>query len=414
MARNYRTLQEIMALPPQQRFSQFQEVGIDCVKIDGNEIRDYKAYRFIWEKTYVQSPERSTGGSLGALNSSATYLVGHLYLDFSLMSIEEYRLIMDLHYSKNEFIVECRDIINKKPIKIKMYFATEEVAKLFTLANTLFGGDENNVMLLGVQDYTVELIGTNNDLDLISVMYYPNYESIETNQTPYPTFEAEDDVYMGEEIMVGSNSTYPDNPPNGYKFKHWIDDNGIVYSNGSYITVNSPLNLYAVWEISNTATLTFDYGLSSIYIENGTEKTNKEVQYNQAIGELPLLENSPAVTFDDTTNFPYHSPTWRKSPSDKSEQVTSSTPYWSTRNSTIYAVYSTYKYSISFVTNIPEITLPTIFANYNTNIALPNLIRTGYTFDGWYRNSNFTGNKIVWTTMPPFSVTLYAKWTENK
>ena len=42
----------------------------------------------------------------------------------------------------------------------KFNFSTEEMPKLWTIVDAL-NGDENAIMLLGVQDYTVEMIGTN-------------------------------------------------------------------------------------------------------------------------------------------------------------------------------------------------------------------------------------------------------------
>jgi hypothetical protein len=41
----------------------------------------------------------------------------------------------------------------------EMYFTTEEMPKLWTIVSALNG--ENCVELLGVQDYTVEMVGTN-------------------------------------------------------------------------------------------------------------------------------------------------------------------------------------------------------------------------------------------------------------
>ena len=70
---------------------EYEAVDISKVKIDEITLTNYKAYSFIWEKTFVKSPERSSDGSLGNLNSYATFLTPHLILDFSVMSIEDYR-----------------------------------------------------------------------------------------------------------------------------------------------------------------------------------------------------------------------------------------------------------------------------------------------------------------------------------
>ena len=229
---------------------EYQAVDIAEVKIDGNRFRNYGVYSFIWEKTFIKSPERSADGSLGNLNSHATFLTPHLILDFSVMSIDDYRKIMLLHYGANEYTVECYDPIYNRHIKVKMYFGTEEMAKLYTIAqNRLLpnGQWEEWVDLVGVTDYKVELIGTNNDLDLVSVRYVYNSDITPTG-APMPD-QYEEDVYLGEEIVVGSNSTFPDTPPSSsLKFKHWVDDEGLIYTNGKTWTVNVPLTLYAVWQ----------------------------------------------------------------------------------------------------------------------------------------------------------------------
>ena len=229
---------------------EYEAVDIAEVTIDGNRFRNYGQYSFIWEKTFVKSPERSGGGSFGNLNSFVTFLTPHLIIDFSVMSIDDYRKIMLLHYGANEFTVECYDPIYNRKIKVKMYFGTEEMARLYTIAqNRLLpnGQWEEWVDLVGVTEYKVELIGTNNDLDLVSVRYVYNSDTTPTG-APMPD-QYEEDIYIGEEIVVGSNSTFPNTPPSTtLKFKHWVDEEGLIYTNGKTWTVNAPLTLYAVWQ----------------------------------------------------------------------------------------------------------------------------------------------------------------------
>ncbi len=252
-----RTIQDILRLSPKERASEYKAVDIDKVWIDDVCYDNYGTYSFIWEKSYVKSPERANNGSIGNLNSYSTFLTPHLKIDFSLMSIDYYRRLMQQIYGRNEFIVKCYDVIYNKKITVKMYFATEEMAKLWTIVEKVQQGAdawEEYIELVGVQGYTVELIGTNNDIDLVSVMYYPNYPS-DVSQRPYPEFEAENDVYFGEDIIVGGNSTYPDNPPNGYEFAYWCTEtspnsaSAIRYTNKTTLTVNPyGLTLYAIWQ----------------------------------------------------------------------------------------------------------------------------------------------------------------------
>ena len=141
----------------------YRAVDIDKVKIDGNTFTNYGAYSFIWEKTYIQSPSRAGDGSIRDLNAHATFLTGHLIIDFSVISIDDYRALMQLHYSKNEFTVECYDPIYNKKVKLNMYFATEEMAKLHIINRKIWNNDEwqDWLILAGARDYQLEMISTN-------------------------------------------------------------------------------------------------------------------------------------------------------------------------------------------------------------------------------------------------------------
>ena len=394
-------------------FREYEAVDIAEVKIDGNRFRNYGAYSFIWEKTFVKSPERSADGSLGNLNSHATFLTPHLILDFSVMSIDDYRKIMLLHYGANEFTVECYDPIYNRKIKAKMYFGTEEMAKLYTIAqNRLLpnGQWEEWVDLVGVTEYKVELIGTNNDLDLVSVRYVYNSDTTPTG-APIPD-QYEEDIYLGEEIVVGSNSTFPDTPPtNSLKFKHWVDDSGLIYTNRAVVTVNSPLTLYAVWETSTTKTLSFNYGLSDedYTVTNGIREpiSNREVQFGKSIGTLPKLTVEPTVVYNGEKIPVYHNGAWYKTPS-KNTKVNNGELYWIDRDTIIYALYDKKQFSVTYHTNAPDITIPTQSVAYDEIVYAPTLYRDGYTFKGWYTDSGF---KTAFNgKMPPKNLDLYARW----
>ena len=170
------SIREILEMSKANRIAEYKAVGIEKVVIDGNEFTDYGAFSFLYEKSYVKSPVRSGSGTIGNLNSYSTFLTPHLKIDFALMSIDSYRTLMKLIYSKNEFTVTCYDVVYNKQQTHKMYFSTEEMPKLWTIVDAL-NGDENAVMLLGVQDYTVEMIGTNNEVETATITYNLNVPS---------------------------------------------------------------------------------------------------------------------------------------------------------------------------------------------------------------------------------------------
>ena len=400
---------------------EYEAVDMAEVKINGNRFRNYGQYSFIWEKTYPKAPERSMGGSIGNLNSLATFLTPHLILDFSVMSIDDYRKIMKLHYGANEFTVECYDTIFDGKIKVKMYFATEEIAKLFTIAQNRLLPDgqwEEWVDLVGVTEYKVELIGTNNDLDLVSVKYvYSENDAngkpiyVAPNGAPMPP-QYEEDVYLGEEIIIGASSTFQDTPPTAQlKFKHWVDFKGKIYTNGVVLTVNSPLTLYAVWEATTTYSLSFNYGLSDVdyTVTNGIREDilNREVRQNSDIGRLPSITSEPSVLYNGELQYPYYNGAWYRDP-NKTTRVDNHDLYWTNRSTIIYALYDKKPFTVSYVTGLYDLIVPTQTVYYGDQVYLPTLARDGYNFQGWYLDSAF--QKAFGGTMPPYSITLYARW----
>lgn len=174
-----RTIEEIMKLPLEERRDSYEANAISTVIIkNGNTtvtLRDYTAYSFVWEKSYIKSPSRSNSGAMSNIEDCKTFVTGHFKIDFSLISIDDYREIMKMVYSgKNEFEVTCYDIVYDRVITLKMYFATEEMPKLWTIANKMQKSNEeweDWVELVGVQGYTIEMIGTNNDNDIIATYF---------------------------------------------------------------------------------------------------------------------------------------------------------------------------------------------------------------------------------------------------
>lgn len=407
----------------------YEAVDIAEVKIDGNRFRNYGAYSFIWEKTFVKSPERSADGSLGNLNSYATFLTPHLIMDFSVMSIEDYREIMKMHYEANEYTVECYDPIYNRKIKAKMYFGTEEMAKLYTIAqNRLLpnGQWEEWVDLVGVTEYKVELIGTNNDLDLVSVTYHLNPPA---STGVADKTEGEPDVYKGEELIIGGASTFPSETFGGaYKFKKWnvSPDGGVLgnYINGYAYTINTDLVLYAQWEETKSHTLTFNYGLADEIASQNPDKypTQRTVVYKKGIGEIPV---APYIEVDGEYVSPYENGAWYKTPTKaiNSYPVYSNDPYWIDRDGVLYLLYDTKSYNLTLKISEKEPSASGIYVfetylvgklKYGTSLNLPIPIKTGYNFDGWYTHADFAEiTKYTGDTMPAHDLTLYARWIKK-
>lgn len=399
---------------------------IAYVKIDGNTFANYGAYQFIWEKTFVKSPERSSTGSLGNLNSYATFLTPHLILDFSIMSIDDYRAIMKMHYERNEFTVECYDPIYNKTIAVKMYFATEEMAKLYTINKMRLNSQdewEEWIELVGVHEYNVELIGTNNDLDLVSVVYHLNPPS----NTGYADLTiGEDDIYMGEDIIIGGAASSITSETFGgtYKFKNWnlsenTEENKGVYINGNIYTINTDIVLYAQWEETTSHILSYNYGIADPATNDLAYEyvTNKTVSYGKSIGDLPIAQ-TPTVKYKyidgvEREYSPYYGGNWYNTPikAPNSFIVTNGALYWAHRDSTIYLLYDVHKYSLWLY--LDGDLYQTNSIEYNTPTNLPALVRSGYKFDGWYTTSDFENGTKFSGNMPPYDIFLYARWVKE-
>jgi hypothetical protein len=425
------TLRDILQMSPEERKATYRvdsgDKHIDKVTINGNVFTDYSAFSFLWEKSYVKSPVRSGDGTIGNLNSYATFLTPHLKIDFSLMSIVSYRKIMELIYSGNEFLVTCYDVVNDKDTTNKMYFSTEEMPKLWTIVDAL-NGDENAIMLLGVQDYTIEMIGTNSKTDNVTINYYLNAPIGNEITTPIGSF----DTAIGGEIILGvdSNIGSYENYFEGYAFNGWrrIHPKGLLYSkNFSFpiqdwaIDTNSnSINFYADWVQTNVYTLNYNYGLGTPKVDTNTmqEITSKSIKFNETIGELPNSESVIYVEYGEENNKKkYPAYTWlgwfkTSIKGANSIPLNANTPYWIKGNSTIYQLYQTASFLVDFIVDGKRYS--SVKVEYGTSIPMPQLIKNGYTFKGW--EFTYDGKTQILTSfkMPPFAVTLTAVFEEIK
>ena len=417
--------------------NEYKAVDIEKVVIDGDTFTNYGDFQFVWEKSYVKSPARSNSGAIENLNSYATFVTPHLIINFSIMSIDDYRAIMRKDLEKNEFIVECYDPIYNERISVKMYFGTQEMAKLYTIARCRFDGEswEEFVELVGVQGYTVELIGTNNDLDLISVVYHLNHPA-DTGVADQTI--ADNDIYSGQDVIIGGvASSFTSETFSGkYKFSKWnIDGTNPTspkeqgnYINGQAYTINvgdeieegkSAFVLYALWDAITDHTLNFSYGLADPEINESayTYETSRTVVQGRSIGTLPVAQ-TPVVKAKDLNGeeneyTPYYNGKWYKTPikAENSVAVADGDLYWLNRDSTIYLLYDVIKYSLNLY--LDGKLYQTNSVEYNISMNLPILVKSGYTFDGWYKTADFQKGTKVSGLMPPYDLTLYARWVDE-
>lgn len=391
---------------------EFYEIRqLDRIKIDGTEIQGYFEYSFFKEKTYVKSPERSSGGTIDNLNSYSTFLTPRLVIKYNYMHISDYRKLMNILYSKNEFVVECYDIVKDQRVTHKMYFAPTEMPSIH----------QRNLEVLGIKNYTIELIGTNVGFDTVEIRYH----DMEGNLIP----EATKTVDKGTDEII----YYDYVAPQGYRFEgKWLDKSGAVFHNNDVIYMYSDFDLYAETKVDGQYTLSFSYGNGNVlYSQTSGAITSVPIIYgekiNSAIDTANItLDNGEKFTFatngtgglsvkhENEYIVPYDFKGWYWTPeANEGTKVNGLTAYNYSINRTIYQVYEPKKYNLTFNTNTNgEIIFDTVKVAYNSAIMLPALRMNGFTFIGWFTDSTLT--KSFSGKMPPKDLTLYAKWEKNK
>jgi uncharacterized repeat protein (TIGR02543 family) len=130
------------------------------------------------------------------------------------------------------------------------------------------------------------------------------------------------------------------------------------------------------------------------------------------MAELPKVKHKD-LSGNEKEYTPYYNGKWYKTPIKASNSValTDNTSYWADRDSTIYLLYDTYTYTLTLYID-GELYQSNSIA-YNTPMNLPQLVKSGYAFDGWYHTQDFQSGTKISGNMPPYNLSLYARWVEQ-
>jgi hypothetical protein len=159
-------------LPPEYQAS-YRNSQLDRIVIDGCELHGYFEYSFMDEKTYKEQPVRSNDGTIVDLEDYSTFLTPRLIIKYNMMGIDDYRNLMTLLKAKNAHIVTCYDEVADKRVTHEMYFAPPQMPIIY----------QRYLSVLGIQDQSIELIGTNRKLGSIMVFWI--------GETNYKAFQGE-------------------------------------------------------------------------------------------------------------------------------------------------------------------------------------------------------------------------------
>ena len=198
------------------------------------------------------------------------------------------------------------------------------------------------------------------------------------------------DIYVDDNEKIDK---LPVPTRNGYDFLGWFLDSELQNEFDENTKVNSNLNLYAKWEKSE---------FTIIFNSNGGSTVAAITQNYGTTVSAPATPTKNGYTFGG----------WYSDAGLTQPYVFSTMP---AQNVSLFSKWNTIIYSIVFNENGGGAFAVDVFQKSYTiessRIVLPNSIKTGYMFDGWYTNSDFSGQRIY--EIPTNSIgniVFYAKW----
>jgi uncharacterized repeat protein (TIGR02543 family) len=214
---------------------------------------------------------------------------------------------------------------------------------------------------------------------------------------------------VGSAITIASNSGVPPLAKTGFVFTGWntqADGLGTSYAPAANTFMpGSNVTLYAVW-VPVDYTLSYDLNGAA-----GTPPTSQTVAYN----------TTTIVTSSVPTRTGYGFTGWNTAADGSGTSYASgATTAAITANVTLYAIWSTNDYTLSYDLNGAAGTPPTSqTVAYNTTTIVTSSVptRTGYGFAGWNTQADGSGTSYASgaTTAPiTANVTLYAIWTPDE
>ena len=222
-----------------------------------------------------------------------------------------------------------------------------------------------------------------------------------------------------EDITVTYNGTFGELPvpeAEGYTFIGWYTDGDTLITKDSKVTNTTDITLNAKWAI-NQYTITYE-------VNGGNEVASVTKDYKTEI-TLPTVTGKVGYTFEK----------WYTDEALTTEvTLTTGSKYVVTKDTTLYAGYTTNKHTIttsaidSEENNIAGInasyvkadgsltSISTTKVDYNTEIVLTSDVNEkGYTFNVWYTlvDGEYVAIDENTIVVPDEDMTVYAKFTEN-
>lgn len=210
------------------------------------------------------------------------------------------------------------------------------------------------------------------------------------------TVTANNSIKSGDLVLAGTSVSLTATPADGYDFAAWYSDQAcegdIVSSNNPYtFSINSNTTLYAKWK-AQSFTLTWELdggkitkeGTQAGYVETGTTLV------------APTVEK-------DYYDFERWNPTVPKTM--PAANVTYTAQWTPKKYAITYKDQGDKEFSGTHANGYPTT------HTYNTTTTLLGATKDGYTFAGWYRDSECAGARVETLGADVTeAITLYAKW----
>jgi uncharacterized repeat protein (TIGR02543 family) len=170
----------------------------------------------------------------------------------------------------------------------------------------------------------------------------------------------------------------------GYTFSGWYSDEALTTIYMFTTMPDQNITLYAKWQ--NTISFETNGGsdVATITQDSGIEVSAPSVPTTEGYTFSGWYSEETFVTIYTFTNMP-------------------------SQNITLYAKWTINKYSIIFYENNGSL-VDDITQDYETLITYPSILRSGYTFDGWYLDNGTFKFLYDSQSIEAENVSLYAKW----
>ena len=199
-------------------------------------------------------------------------------------------------------------------------------------------------------------------------------------------------VESGMEVTVADKGNLH---KTGYEFDGWntqADGNGNAYSVGASFTLDKDVTLYAQWKPNKNVSYTVHYYLQGTEDKVAEDKTETGKTFDVSYTETAVDVAGYTLVGDKTQTFTLD---------EEGKEIT--------------FYYTADEAKIVFVTNggsgVDDMDGAT--GEKISDRAMPETVRTGYEFGGWYADAGLTGDKVeeLPESYPAGTTTYYASWT---